>query len=70
MPTTPPPKSSSAVVLNTEYGTELDYQNAVKELAEALPGLTSTEPTVLEEHGKSFGDQKAGKLLKLVPTLA
>ncbi len=53
-------QTSSAIQLNNQYGTEADYQNAVKELVEALPpGSTSTEEAILEAHGKSFGDKKA-----------
>ena len=54
--------STSTVQLNSQYGTEADYQNAVKDLVAALPpGSTSTDESVLEAHGKSFGDKKARK---------
>ena len=61
MSATQHPESSNAVAFNIDYGTQADYQNAVKELADVLPGLTSTEQAVLEDHGKSFGDTEAGK---------
>ncbi|KAI0089977.1 FAD-linked oxidase-like protein [Irpex rosettiformis] len=57
--------NSSVVHLNDQYGTEADYQNAVKELVQGLPGSTSTDKSVLEAHGKSFGDKQA----RTVPTI-
>ncbi|KAI0086724.1 hypothetical protein BDY19DRAFT_908139 [Irpex rosettiformis] len=58
----------STVQLNSQYETEADYQNAVKELADGLPSgaeSTSTDPSVLEAHGKSFGN----KTVWTVPTI-
>ncbi|KAI0344008.1 hypothetical protein BDW22DRAFT_1119218 [Trametopsis cervina] len=58
--------SSSAVKLNDRYGTTQDYENAVKALEEALPGLTSTDPGILETHAKAVGESEAVTLPTVV----